>query len=190
MPLIHGGRPGQIAASGCPEGSSDSRLQRMLDEISDLPDLRNESIPRRCCCWKALLYEQRYRIWILHYDKSSSALRFRPSLPWRGRANRDKILAVVGDGVHDAKDRLISMLREQRTLTVGGFDLEPLRVLRSMALDPEFPTIAEPIQLVKVYQSLNSAAFVVPSGKDGRPTLLGRPLLTYEKPDRHPEFRW
>ena len=163
----------------------------MLDEISDLPKFEERIDPEAVLllagfCWS----EQQFRIWILHYDQSIQRFTFRPSLPWRGKANRDKTLAVVGDGVHDAKARLISVLREQRTLTVGGFDLEPLKVLRSMALDPEFPTIAEPIQLVKVYQSFNSAAFVVPSGKDGRPTLLGRPLLMYEKPDRHPEFRW
>ena len=121
--------------------------------------------------------------------KESSGLRSGPRRRGRGRANRDKILAAIGDSTHAAKDRLITMLRKQRTLTVGGFDLEPLTVLKSMALDPEFPTIAEPIQLVKVYQNLNSAAFVVQTS-DGRPTLLGRPLLTYEKPDRHPEFRW
>ncbi len=57
-------------------------------------------------------------------------------------------------------------------------------------MDGKFCTIGEPIQLVKVYQSLNTAAFVVPGGDDARPSLLGRPLLPYEKPDRHPAFQW
>ena len=163
----------------------------MLDELSDLPEFEERIDPEAVLllagfCWS----EQEFKIWTLHYDQEIQRFTFRPAGPWRGRANRDKILAVVGDDVHEAKARLVSILREQRTLTVGGFDLEPLRVLKSMALDPKFPTIGEPIQLVKVYQSLNSAAFVVPSGEDGRPTLLGRPLLTYEKPDRHPTFQW
>jgi len=163
----------------------------MLDEVSDLPEFEERIDPEAVLllagfCWS----EQQFRIWILRYDQGIQRFTFQPASPWRGRANRGKILAVVGDGVHEAKARLVSMLRAQRTLTVGGFDLEPLRVLKSMAVDPTFPTIGEPIQLVKVYQSLNSAAFVVPSGEDGRPTLLGRPLLTYEKPDRHPAFQW
>ena len=163
----------------------------MLEEISDLPSDEERKDPEAVLllagfCW----YERRFRIWVLHYDKRIRRFTFRPSSPWRGNATRGKILAVVGDGVHEAKARLVSMLREQRTLTVGGFDLEPLKVLKSMILDPDYSTIGGPIQLVKVYRSLNSAAFVVPSATDDRPTLLGRPLLTYENPDRPPVFQW
>ena len=163
----------------------------MLTEISDRPKADKRIDPEAVLllagfCW----HEQRFKIWILYYDQAIHRFTFRPASPWRGKANRGKILAVVGDGVHEAKGRLISILREQRTLTVGGFDLEPLRVLKGMTLDPAFPTIGGPIQLVKVYKNLNSTAFVVPSGDDGQPTLLGRPLLKYEKPDRHPVFQW
>lgn len=163
----------------------------MLEHISDLPNDEERVDPEAVLllagfCW----YERRFNIWILHYDQHIRRFTFRPSSPWRGNATRGKVLAVVGDEVQEAKARLISMLREQRTLTVGGFDLEPLRVLESMISDPKFPTIGGPIQLVKVYRSLNSAAFIVPSATDGRPTLLGRPLLTYEKPDRSPVFQW
>lgn len=163
----------------------------MLHEISDLPSAEERMDPEAVLllagfCWD----EQKFKIWTLHYDKELHGFTFRPARPWRGNASRGKVLAVVGDEVREAKERLISMLREQRTLTVGGFDLEPLKILESMTLDPNFSTIGGPIQLVKVYRSLKSAAFIVPNAADGRPTLLGRPLLTYEKPDRQPTFQW
>ena len=113
----------------------------MLDQISDLPSLEKRVDPEAILllagfCWS----EKQFRIWILYFNQSLRRFTFRRATPWRGSASRGKVLAVVGDEVGEAKDRLISMLREQRTLTVGGFNLEPLQVLKSMALGPKNPS--------------------------------------------------
>jgi hypothetical protein len=161
----------------------------MLAEISDLPRFEESVDPQAMFllagfCWK----EQRFRIWTLHYDPALHAFTFRPASPWRGHAGRGKVLAIVGDEIGDAKGRLVQLLRDRRKLTVGGFDLEPLEVLTSMIQEPKHTSIGGPVQVVKVYRSLNSAAFVVPADDD-TPTLLGRRLLPYEIADQHPVLR-
>jgi hypothetical protein len=161
----------------------------MLSDISDLPRFEEDIDPQAMFlfagfCW----YEQRFRIWTLHYDRTLHSFTFRPASPWRGKSNRGKVLAVVGDEIDEAKGRLVQLLRDRKKLTVGGFDLEPLEVLESMIEESRFPSIGGSVQLVKVYRSLNTAAFVVPAA-DNTPTLLGRRLLSYEAPDQHPVLR-
>jgi hypothetical protein len=61
--------------------------------------------------------------------------------------------------------------------------MEPFEVLRDMIREGIDPAIGGPPQVVKVYRHLNASPFGVywPSRTNGRITLLGRPLLDYER---------
>ena len=72
-----------------------------------------------------------FAIWTLHLDAHSDVFTFRPATIWRGVHGR-RLLAVAGDCVDEAKERLRLLLRERRKLTKGGFDMEPLEVLRDI----------------------------------------------------------
>jgi hypothetical protein len=91
-------------------------------------------------------------------------------------------VAFAGDYIHDAKEKLREILRAKGRLKVGGFDMEPLEVLREMLRSDQYPLIGGPIQLAKVYEHMNCLPFGVywPSRVNGQITVLGRPLLDYE----------
>lgn len=164
-------------------------LNGMLSEVSDLPRFSTSLTPDAIFLLAGYSWsEGRFRIWTLHFDPSISRFTFRPASPWRGQANRGKVLALVGDEVDDARERLVSSLRAQQKLTDGSFDLEPLEVLRQMIQDASLPSIGGSVQLVKVYKSSNATAFSVTDTATGIRSLLGRPLLSYESMDRHPEL--
>jgi hypothetical protein len=133
--------------------------------------------------WKS----QAFRIWTLHYDRSIPGFTFRPAKSWRGGHDR-KTLAVVGDSVDAAKNKLVALLRDRKKLSAGSFDLEPLEVLSAMIRDKRYVSIGGYPQVVKVYKSLSTVPFCVRWTDAGseRLTLLGRPLLNYEFPDRFP----
>ena len=128
--------------------------------------------------------QKRFRIWKLFYDAHISKFTFQPASPWRGNGQEEKIIAFVGDEapIAEAKRRLVKCLRDKNHLTEGGLNMEPFDVLRDIIRSNEFPSVGGPPQLVKVYEHMNSAPFgVYWPNRDGRPTVLGRPLLDYEK---------
>jgi hypothetical protein len=159
----------------------------MLAELSDLPRFGEAMTPDAIFLLAGYSWsENRFRIWTLHYDKSVSKFAFKPASPWRGETNRGKVLAMVGDHVAEARDLLVELLRRRRKLSAGMFDFEPLEVLYSMTRNEQWPTIGGSVQIVKVYRSLNAVPFVVRDTESGVLSLLGRPLLSYETPDRFP----
>lgn len=163
----------------------------MLSEVSDLPKFTKRISPNAIFLLAGYSWsENRFRIWTLHFDEEIGRFTFRPASPWRGQANRGKVLALVGDDLDLARERLVDLLRSRQKLSHGGFDLEPLEVLQSMIADPAHRTIGGSAQLVKVYKSSSSVAFAVANPVTGQRTLLGRPLLDYEVPDRHPTLVW
>jgi hypothetical protein len=93
---------------------------------------------------------------------------------------------MVSDHVAEARDLLVELLRRRRKVTAGMFDFEPLEVLYSMTRNEQWPTIGGSVRIVKVYRSLNAVPFVVRDTESGVLSLLGRPLLSYETPDRFP----
>jgi hypothetical protein len=161
----------------------------MLSEVSDLPKFSTSVTPDAIFLLAGYSWsEQRFRIWTLHFDGSIRRFTFRPASPWRGGSNRGKVLALVGDGLDEARARLVRKLRDRKKLARGSFDLEPLEVLSEMVEDTAFPTIGGSVQMVKVYKSSNAAAFAITNPRTGQRSLMGRSLLPYEIPDRHPSF--
>lgn len=125
---------------------------------------------------------RRFVLWTLHFDAHHKKFAYRPAKNWTGVKGK-RVFAFVGDSLAEAKDRLISILRARGKLTTGGFDMEPFEVLRDMIRDRVDPRIGGPPQIVKVYRHLNATPYGVywPKRKGGKVTLLGRPLLAYEK---------
>ena len=89
---------------------------------------------------------------------------------------------MAGDYVVEAKERLVTLLRERRRLTVGGFDMEPFEVLRDMIRDSSFSTIGGPPQMLKIYRHMNTRPYAIywPDRAAQSMSYMGRPMLDYE----------
>jgi hypothetical protein len=129
-----------------------------------------------------------FAIWLLHYDSSLKAFTFRPSSPWQGGDGK-KVIALAGDYTLEAKERLRQILKSRGKIGIGGFDMEPFEVLRDMLREGEaspkkYPLIGGPPQIVKIYRHMNTVPYAVywPDKASGKVSVLGRPLLSYEKP--------
>ena len=124
-------------------------------------------------------------MWLLHYDFGLRKFTFRPIPRWRTIANKDKVIAFIGDYEADHKKRLVDLLRKRRKLESGGFDMEPLEVLRDILRDGSFDLIGGAPQVMKVYRSCTCKPYAVfwRDKSAGTVNLLGRPLLDYEQSD-------
>ena len=128
--------------------------------------------------WK----HSQFKIWLLHYDAHLKKFTFRPASRWPGK-NNDKTFAFTGDYKTEYKDRLIAILRKKKKLESGGFDMEPLEVLRDMLRESSFDLIGGAPQIMKVYRHSNSKPYAVfwPNKAAAIVNLLGRPLLEDEQ---------
>lgn len=122
-----------------------------------------------------------FKVWLLHFDPKIKRFTFRPTSPWKG-SNAKKVFAFTGDYEEDYKARLVSLLRSKGKLEGGGFDMEPLEVLRDMLRDGTYDKIGGAPQVMKVYTYSNCMPYAVfwPSNDPNQISLLGRPLLPYE----------
>lgn len=132
--------------------------------------------------WK----QKRFRVWTLHYDTGIDRFTFKPWTRWQAQTGAPKEVAFVGDAkvVRAAKTELVSLLRSKKKLDRGGLDMEPFEVLRNLLRSGRFPEIGGAPQVVKIYESMKTHAFPVywPDLSSGQITMLGRPLMPYEKP--------
>jgi hypothetical protein len=129
--------------------------------------------------------EKTFRIWTLHYDPHLGRFTFRSAGSWSGEGQEQKVIAFVGDeeAVIEAKRLLVEKLRMAGRLTAGGLNMEPFEVLRDIIRAGCFPSVGGSPQLVKVYEHMNTVPLGVywPNRKSNQITLLGRPLMDYEK---------
>jgi hypothetical protein len=97
-------------------------------------------------------------------------------------------IAFAGDQAPLAKALLIkSVYPRSNSKIPTKLDMEPFQVVRDMLRDPQHSeTIGGAPQLAKVYQYMKAAPLAVywKKKKRGRPHLLGRPCLGYERIDR------
>src|SRR6202040_3699880 len=85
------------------------------------------------------------------------------------------------DVVIEAKRRLASVA--QSVPPKLGWDMEPASVVRDMIREKFSDAVGGPLQVVKVYRHCNAQPFAVPwpQQKGGRVSLLGRPLMDFER---------
>ena len=112
-------------------------------------------------CWDS----QKFRIWKFHYQKGINIFTHAEVNFWKGIKGKLKVV-FSGDYIDIAKNNLINLLKEKGKLNNNAsLDLEPLEVLRDMLLDSDaekkYPAIGGPLQMVKVYKSLNRVPFGV-----------------------------
>ncbi len=156
-------------------------LNEMVSLVHDLPvGMANEPDATFLIAgwsWKLAAFKS----WLLHYDASIKRFAFRPTTSWRG-SNKDKVLAITGDYQDEYKARLIYLLREKNKLQSGGFDMEPLEVLRDMLRTASYDLIGGAPQVAKVYKYASARPFAVfwPNKESSKISLSGRPLLDYE----------
>lgn len=129
---------------------------------------------------------KKFHVWTLHYDRSLAGFTFRPTTEWGGQEpGAYKLITYIGDAepIQKAKDALVSILRDRNKLQTGSLDMEPFEVLRDIIRSKAFPSVGGPIQLVKIYEHSNAVPVGVywPDRASGVISVLGRPLLEYEK---------
>lgn len=152
-----------------------------LPHGQDSPDAPETVFALSGYSWK----EKSFRVWTLHYDHSIGQFTFRPTKEWRGQSEEaHKMIAYIGDQdvVEDAKNRLISLLRERDKLKTGNLDMEPFEILRDIIRSESFHSVGGSIQIVKIYEHSNAVPVAVywPDKKSGKVSVLGRPLMDYE----------
>lgn len=159
-------------------------LNSMVSLIHDLPR-GEETDPDTTFLFAGWSWKHgRFKIWVLHYDAHIKKFTFRPTNKWRG-LNNQKVFAFTGDYETEYKDRLVNVLRTKNKLTSGGLDMEPLEVLRDMLRDAKFDLIGGAPQIMKIYKYSSSKPYAVfwPNKASASVSLLGRPLLDYERSD-------
>lgn len=159
-------------------------LNSMVSLIHDLPK-GGDSDPDTTFLFAGWSWKHsRFKIWLLHYDTHQRKFTFRPASRWRG-LNSEKVFTFTGDYEANYKERLISLLRKKKKIAGGGFDMEPLEILRDMLRDPSFDLIGGAPQIMKVYKYSSCKPYAVfwPNKSAAIVNLLGRPLLDYEQSD-------
>ena len=159
-------------------------INLMLEQLKDVPTELRESPAAFFLLagydWTA----SEFKIWKLHFDKSIGRFTFRPATPWRGEGNDEKVLSIIGDEIGEARDVVLEHLRTPDGIRSGAFDMEPMRALAFMIDSEKFHSIGGHIQMVKVYKAMQCVPFTI--SRNGTRSLLGRPLLDYEKSETIP----
>lgn len=131
--------------------------------------------------WKT----EKFVLWQLHYEKHYKIFTHRPISFWKGVKGEIKI-SLSGDYTDDAKRRVIDLLKARNKFENGSLDMEPFEVLRDMLREKDeekYRLIGGSPQMIKIYKHLNRTPVAVKWEIEGKEvvTLLGRPLLEYEK---------
>jgi hypothetical protein len=131
-------------------------------------------------CWS----RQCFKIWKIEYrenDKQFFAKQLTNGVWQKG----DLPVFFIGDYLDDAKQQLIALLKTRAGFTEKNYvDMEPLEVisamLRSPNLERDTNCIGGPLQLLKVYKSLNRVPFGVTWPIEGtkQTTLFGMPVYS------------
>lgn len=119
-----------------------------------------------------------FKIWTIYYKASARQFVFHTPTLWHGTH-----LAMAGDAFPEFKKRLYALLKKKGKSKEDGFDYEPFEVLRDMIRNKSDPSIGGPPSILKIYKHMNSMPYSVlwPDAAKGLPTVLGRPLLDYER---------
>lgn len=130
-------------------------------------------------------------IWRLHFDRSINRYTFQPINPWPGQDGAEpRQVAFIGDvePVKAAKEMLVERLRSSGKLRSGGLNMEPFEVLRDIVRAESFSSVGGPPQMVKIYEHMNVRVVPIfwPNRASEIATILGRPLMAYEKPSSTP----
>jgi len=159
-----------------------SLIKTIVSEIKDesIHDLRGSArFLFGGWCWQTNCF----RIWKLYYSKEAEGFLFDELT---NDSNKTRFYTFMGDSAKDvekeAKERFNTLLVRE-DLVDSKLDMEPLRILRDIALDPSTREVGGSLQIAKVYKSGKSEFFGIywPSIK-GTPCFQGREHNEYSKP--------
>jgi len=134
--------------------------------------------------------QKQFRIWRFSYSRAEDQFFYTPAPAWcHGRAP----VIFAGDWQRKARSRLINLLRTRHRATPQGnvnfhFDWEPFEIVRDILREESGDhnsSVGGPPQVMKVYQHMNAKHIGVfwPNKAEGKITIAGRTILTYERPD-------
>src|SRR5258708_6480134 len=156
---------------------------QILDIINDMMVYKSDyEAPETSFLFGGYSWEKNeFVLWQIHYEKTTKKFAHRTINPWRDATGEIKVF-LIGDYVNEAKQRLVRLLKARKKLPGGSLNMEPFEILRDM-LREERQLIGGPPQLLRVYKHMNRTPIAVRWSIKGKNvvTLLGRPLLNYEK---------
>jgi hypothetical protein len=156
-------------------------LNNMLRSLGGLPvgqEIPMVQFALAGWCWR----RSRFSAWVIYYDENLEQFTYRRVRGWAG-SDGLKFMFFIGDLFDTFKAELLVRLRRKGRLATGGFDMEPFEVLRDLLRRGTHDEIGGAPQLIKVYRHMNALPHGVlwPSGRENTVSLLGRPLLEYER---------
>lgn len=121
----------------------------------------------------------KWRFWTSRFDEGARTFHFQAPISHSVGA------VFLGDGSNAARRMLGQRIRPRKGSDIK-LNWEPFDVVRDLIRFGNEQTIGGPIQLMKVYPSLNVMPYAVlwPDRATGRLTLLGRELLDHERTQR------
>lgn len=132
-------------------------------------------------CWKT----SKFNLWLLKYNRGSRRFEYCPPYYWRGKGKGNhyrKQIILIGDYQEDAYENIALKLTERGKLDNGGFDMEPLEVLRDMIKENRTYIGGSP-QVLKVLKHLHVRPYAIYEPSTKILSFNGRPLLPYETTD-------
>lgn len=131
-------------------------------------------------CWQT----NKFRIWHLFYSKEVEGFLYKELTNVN---DKTRFYAFIGEAKDidiekDAQSRFNKLLFEQDKID-AKLDMEPLSILRDIALDKTIREVGGSLQIAKVYKSGRSEFFGIlwPSSQ-GKPYFQGREYNDYNKP--------
>jgi hypothetical protein len=159
-------------------------LNNMVSHIHDLPKGIDTTPDVEFIfggyCW----FQKDFQIWLIHFDRSINRFTVRPAANWRG-GNQEKKIALTGDYQEEVKTKLIEKLKGKGKIDKQAFDMEPFEVLRDMLRENCHTAIGGAPQMLTIRMNLISEKLAIywPNKDNGIISVMGRPLLEYEKTD-------
>lgn len=124
-----------------------------------------------------------FRVWDLFYLEETEGFVFKELTDDRSKT---RFYKFIGDATieveKEAKDRLKLMLYEEDKQD-EKLDMEPLKILKDIALDPNISKVGGSLQIAKVYKSSRTEFFgIVWQSSKGSPYFQGRQYNYFNKP--------
>lgn len=129
-------------------------------------------------CWQT----NSFRIWKLYYSQDAEGFLFDEFT----HTNKTRFYTLMGGAAIDIEEEAMKRFKAillEEDLVDSKLDMEPLRVLRDVALESSIREVGGSLQIAKVYKSGKSEFFGIywPSIK-GNPCFQGREHNEYNKP--------
>ena len=124
-----------------------------------------------------------FRVWELFYSAETEGFIFRE---FTDDTSKTRFYKFIGDAqidvAEEAKKRLKKMLYDEDKLD-EKLDMEPLKILKGISLDPSIREVGGSLQIAKIYKSSRTEFFgIIWQSSQGLPHFQGRKYNFFKKP--------